>query len=153
MIRVLSIIALILYGCNNSSPPLFEVIRGKDAGIEFINKIDEFDKTLTGIILTGDFPLDFASKLNKEEIDSVFDWMLFFVYKTIKNRFRNFIQVKDFFVFSTGALDSSSIPSLRFLLSISWRAPLYLSLPAIEISIKIIRRIVKNRTITANKNK
>ena len=41
MIRVLSIIALILYGCNNSSPPLFEVIRGKDAGIEFINKIDE----------------------------------------------------------------------------------------------------------------
>ena len=58
-----------------------------DKQLDFINKIDEFDKTLTGILLNGDFPLDFASKLNKEEIDLVFDWMLFFIYKMIKNNY------------------------------------------------------------------
>lgn len=58
-----------------------------DSQLDFINKIDEFDKTLTGILLNGDFPLDFASKLNKEEIDLVFDWMLFFIYKMIKNNY------------------------------------------------------------------
>jgi hypothetical protein len=60
-----------------------------DSQLDFINKIDEFDKTLTGILLNGDFPLDFASKLNKEEIDLVFDWMLFFIYKMIKNNYLN----------------------------------------------------------------
>ena len=60
-----------------------------DSQLDFINKIDEFDKTLTAILLNGDFPLDFASKLNKEEIDLVFDWMLFFIYKMIKNNYLN----------------------------------------------------------------
>ena len=58
-----------------------------DSQLDFINKIDEFDKTLTGILLNGHFPLDFASKLSKEEIDLVFDWMLFFIYKVIKNNY------------------------------------------------------------------
>ena len=60
-----------------------------DSQLDFINKINEFDKTLIGILLNGDFPLDFASKLNKEEIDLVFDWMLFFIYKMIKNNCLN----------------------------------------------------------------
>ena len=60
-----------------------------ESQLDFINKINEFDETLTGILLNGDFPLDFASKLNKEEIDLVFDWMLFYVYKIIKNNYLN----------------------------------------------------------------
>ena len=66
-----------------------------ESQLDFINKIDEFDKTLSGILLNGDFPLDFASKLNKEEIDSVFDWMLFFVYKTIKSSYLNTINTDE----------------------------------------------------------
>ena len=80
-----------------------------ESQLDFINKIDEFDKTLSGILLNGDFPLDFAAKLNKEEIDLVFDWMLFFIYKTIKNNYLNTVNADEISSHLTSIMNTQNL--------------------------------------------